>query len=187
MKLVKTDLYLLLIDEEAEIKEGNYYFANQWVMLCSKVDEGSKYPYLNQYGNYDSIHWKGIIIAYYPLTKEAKELDLPLLPKPFDITLEIKTAFKETFPIFEEKNSILEEGFEYGYKAAQSKQSFSLEDMKKAWEFGVLYTKGSIGQSQNYTFDKLIESLSTQQLPKGFILGEGGTIEEQIKNGCYEY
>src|SRR5690606_2288457 len=76
-KLIKTKDYLLLIDEKAEIKEGDYYFSknNNIVTTCDSKEEAKECAVLR--------HNDFKIIAYYPLSKEAEELDLPLLPNPF--------------------------------------------------------------------------------------------------------
>ena len=66
-----------------------------------------------------------------------------------------------------------------------SSPHFSLEDMKKAIEMAQEVDLDSV--SPLYTKEEIIQSLSTQQLPSEFILGQGETIEEQIKNGYYVY
>ena len=135
IKLIQTKDYLLLIDEEAEIKEGKTFITKDNII----------------HSNYGYNYGDRVVIAYYPLTKEAKELNLPLLPNPF----------KE-----------------------QPKQ-FSLEDMKRAIEMaremkddeGVFDVHSIRGLTEVCTYDweerysekEIIQSLSTRQLPKGFI------------------
>lgn len=71
-------------------------------------------------------------------------------------------------------DDLYREGFRDGYKAAQSKQ-FSLEDMKKAIEFsynaGRRLERKAVSPDFNFKIyrEELIQSLSTQQLPKEFI------------------
>jgi hypothetical protein len=119
--------YLLLIDEEAEIKENTWYENNGVLFLSDeKYDDGNNpnnsNPIVTNYNN--------SVIAYYPLTKEATELDLPLLPNPFKEEEDIeKMAYnwlydektedkaREGYPL-----KPMEYGFIEGYKAAQSKQ-----------------------------------------------------------------
>lgn len=76
MKLIQTKDYLLLIDEEAEIKEEDYYY---WELTntvqINRLLEGDRK--LGRTGPKGNVYKT---IAYYPLTKEAKKLDLPLLP-----------------------------------------------------------------------------------------------------------
>ena len=67
MKLLQTKEYLILIDEEAEIKEGDYYL------------DGTNSLFTPQH-NFFAIKSFNKAIGYYPLNSEAKELDLPLLP-----------------------------------------------------------------------------------------------------------
>ena len=173
-KLIQTKDYLLLIDEEAEIKDKEIVTDSY-----GNVRSFADLSFLGLGYDITTIHK---VVAYHPLTEEAKELDLPLLP-PFEEVDVEKLALKtyhidsvETLdlPPFENtKNSV--EGFIEGYKAAQSKQ-FSLEDMQKAFEAGEYKghcEKGrnerSSYESRNYnTFKEFIQSLSTQQLPKEF-------------------
>src|SRR5690606_24062724 len=124
------------------------------------------------------------IIAYYPLVKEAGELDLPLLPNPFEeINIEDLSEKANGYAYYGkplgEKYLAFKEGFIEGYKAAQSKQ-FSLEDMKKAIDL----TQQICDRNAHYvqrdrnvnvpmiTIDEeeeIIQSISTQKLPKEFI------------------
>src|SRR5690606_9167115 len=96
------------------------------------------------------------------------------------------------------------DNFIAGYKAAQSKQ-FSLEDMKKAIEMAreyefVQYTNGET--KDKYSEAEIIQSLSTQQLPKEFVptifyrtsssgrtitLKEYSGFSEQMKLQCKLY
>ena len=168
IKLIKTDLYLLLIDEEAEICQMDLYLdvdcgAVTRATLTSDQYEGCKK-----------------VIAYYPLTDEAKELDLPLLPNPFEeIDIEDLSEKANGYAYYGkplgEKYLAFKEGFIEGYKAAQSKQ-FSLEDMlafgKKCFYKG--FDKSENDDANSFTAwreecSELIQSLSTQRLPKEFI------------------
>lgn len=149
MKLIQTKDYLLLIDEEAEIKKGDYILEKESIInifpdYLTDLNECSK------------------IIAYHSLTKEAKELDLPLLP-PFENEVNInKLAETHAFNWYEkEDREIGKQSFIEGYKVAQSKQ-FSLEDMEKAFEYGKSLEPFDC-------FEDFIQSLSTQQLPSEFI------------------
>lgn len=70
-KLIQTKDYLLLIDEEAEIKKDDYFLLDD------------KYIYKDGGDMANDTAKK--IIAYYPLNSETKELDLPLLPNPIGV------------------------------------------------------------------------------------------------------
>lgn len=155
--------YLLLIDEEAEIKEGDYYFSknNNIVTTCDSKEEAKECAVLR--------HNDFKIIAHRPLTKEAKELDLLLLPNPFEeINIEDLSEKADDYACYGrplgEKYLAFKKGFIEGYKTAQSEQ-FSLEDLKKAYNYGL--NRGSLGLDSD--FNEYIQSLSTQQLPKVFI------------------
>lgn len=159
MKLLQTKDYLLLIDKEAEIKYNTIIFESD-TCLINIVGKG----YI-----YNKVDFK--IIAYYPLNSEAKELDLPLLPNPFkDVDIErladkwflINNYNKEdlihshTIPnCITNKNLFIE-----GYKSAQSKQ---LELLKRAIQLA------SDAENIEEVTEEIIQSLSTQQLPKEFV------------------
>lgn len=180
MKLIQTKDYLLLIDEESEIKENTWY-ENKGILFLSdyKYTEGNNpnnsNPRVTDFNN--------SVIAYYPLTKEAKELDLPLLP-PFE-EVDVEKLANEWFLInnynkedfihsYRVPNYITTKNlFIEGYKAAQSKQ-FTLEDLKKAIAFafnaGRRLERKAV--SPDFSFEiyreELIQSLSNQQLPSEF-------------------
>lgn len=191
MKLVKTNSYLLLIDKEAEIKENTWYENNGALFLSDeKYDDGNNPSNSNPIvTNYNSS-----VIAYYPLTKEAKELNLPLLPPFEDINydeLEIKyyqeleekrlaainfkgqVAGRHPDNLSSREIHVKVSGFIEGYKAAQqSDKQFSLEDMETLMEEALNWWGGGrdkdIRDSKEF-FEKYIQSLFTQRMPKEFI------------------
>lgn len=192
-------MYLLLIDEGAEIKRGDYfYFKHFGEDIIDKTKETTDLVNLNT-----SDRFFKKIIAYYPLNSEAKELDLPLLP-PFEdcdasyIEKQSENYYEELYESGAVKphekswiKSIYQEIFKTGYKAAQSNKRFSLEDVEKAFESGYNsaknYSYKSNGTYQE-DFNRFIQSLTTQQLPKEFILSDKfSTFEENIKNGKYNW
>lgn len=161
MKLVQTKDYLLLIDEEAEIKPDDYIIHDTVEGIVEANDE---WHYRGEKDNY----WNKVI-AFYPLTKEAKELDLPLLP-PFEEDV-VKLA-DEFYKNHQGRPYAMEKGaWREGYKAAQAKQ-FSLKDMKDILEEGLNWFGGGrdkeIRDSETW-FNHYIQSLSTQKLPKEFV------------------
>lgn len=127
-----------------------------------------------------------VACCYYPLNSEAKELDLPKLP-PFEEVIPNSGYEEGMFGYTDTEVRVAQNAFKEGYKAAQSKQ-FTLEDMKKSFnaarETSGMNARNQVGKKYK-TFNDFIQSLSTQQLPKEFILGIGDTIEEQIRNGNY--
>ena len=175
LEIVYIEDYALAIDKEAEIKDGDYKYENgqlvRVIIRPTKVISNK-------------------IIAYYPLTKEAKELDLPLLPNPFENKINLKKMSLEAINNFNSEfykaNGLKDwlkipdarTGFELGYEAAQSKQ-FSLEDMKKCWDecyqslrYTVDVKDGKLAfreEQFNKYREEYFQSLSTQQLPKEFI------------------
>ena len=203
MKLINNDIYLLLIDEEVEIKGT--------VCLCyNSIKNTWNEDIILYQGTMPDYHYTGFqkIIAYRKLTKEAKELEgLPKWPNPFEEVdieeLALKAYFIDSMetldlPPFENVKNYIEEfieGFIAGYKAAQqSNKQFSLEDIKKAIRFA--YNAGRRVEMNavppDFKFEtyreELIQSLSTQQLPKEFVISDKfSTFEENLKNGEYKW
>lgn len=163
--------YVLLIDEEAEIKVNDLCLIDHNVgistgyeiLVCEEVEKDGWYHFTDfKTGRCSKI------IAYHPLNSETEELDLPLLPNPFEENIEILWS---DFNKNHNRNCPLsKEQFvrAINYKATQSKQ-FSLEDMKKAFEAGEARwgTDGLIDSEPS--FGEFIQSLSTQKLPSEFI------------------
>lgn len=144
--------------------------------------------------------------CYYPLTKEAKELDLLLLPNPFeevDIEKLSKDYAMENTDSIGRNYSDLRESFIEGYKAAQTKGKYSLEDMKKAIEMAreadstdgtvdldVVLCFPGVDNSDlriKWTREEIIQSLSTQQLPKEFIMKKEPIYEERYVSEMSAY
>lgn len=172
MKLIQTKDYLLLINTEAEIKEGD----------IAIHDFGMGYD-LEIPCDVDNLksNTRKLVVAYYPLTEEAKELDLPLLPNPFENETHIKELAQQSWGNVH-RTGVL--GFIEGYKAAQSDKQFSLEDMIKAFNTGKKHiykceangkdkkcycrNDNDCNQRSYMTAEEYVQSLSTQQLPKEF-------------------
>lgn len=168
-KLIQTQDYLLLIDEESRGIAFGEIGVN---MRHSKLEVETRN--IGGYGS-DKYYWSHKkCLAYYPLTPEAKELEgLPKLPNPFkEIDVEKLALEKYQYTSANPPYSTITprdkiSGFIEGYKAAQSKQ-FSLEDIQKAFEAGVAWhVNPNISEIDAYT--SFIQSLSTQQLPSEFI------------------
>lgn len=83
MKLLSTPEYLLFADEIVEITHPSYYyykhFGEDIISHTNDVVKG-----LNTLENLNKDGFYSKIIAYRKLNEEAKELDLPLLPNPFE-------------------------------------------------------------------------------------------------------
>src|SRR6185312_11078792 len=95
MKLIEIEEYLLLIDEETKIKEDNYY-----------INIVQKEIYRHTIKNYDTNKsYLKLIIAYYPLKKESKELELPLLSDPFKEEMDVEELALKKYPNIDEKES----------------------------------------------------------------------------------
>lgn len=204
-KLIQTKDYLLLIDEEAEIKENDYLLLNNEhpkgrIRKCFHLTNNNALWNGKDWNTLKGKHffidpkesegWGFVteleckkIIAYYPLTKEAKEFDLPLLPNPFIEEIDENTYLKnighECFLQMKKLNpsggirEFIRMAVEFGYKAAQSKQ-FSLDDVRNRMRdvAGRCLSRnmGLKDIDEIYDFiENIIQSLSTQQLPKEFI------------------
>lgn len=185
MKLIKTEQYLLLTDEEAEIKKG--YYLTDKLTICRFIKGDEKYVYSLEAGSNVRKNSKKLI-AYYPLTKEAKELDLPLLPtldeNPYKETEDYQKWLEDSGT--EKSNAYqLSLSFLAGFKQARTKK-FSLEDIKKAIEMAREDNGIDCEGNYSYTEEEIIQSLSTQQsMPKEFIV-EYETIQTTKKED-YKY
>lgn len=156
MQIISTKDYLLLIDEEAEINKGCYIVArdNSGIAKVEEFKKGHiKAVTINDtdlgIGYYQLSDWIKII-AYYPLTKEAKELDLPLLPNPFKEEFDAHTFIQNEFGFTDEemdKWRIFLNGSNLAdyqnilnlvERANQCKGTFTLEDMIGFAKFYIL-------------------------------------------------
>src|SRR5690606_25080535 len=151
------------------------------------------------------------VIGYYPLTKEAKRFDLPLLPNPFknevsynkDAIIEaFYTNYREWKNRYQDYIDVdFNDWFNNKIEGKQefiSDKQFSLEDMKKAIDL----TQQICDRNAHYvqrdrnvpvpmiTIDEeeeIIQSLSTQQLPKEFIpILESKCWCLMPMSGCFE-
>lgn len=172
--LITTKDYLLLIDEEAEIKPDDYIIHDT---VDGVIEANDEWDYRGEKDNY----WNKVI-AFYPLTKEAKELDLPLLPNPFKVNVPDSEYEEGMFGYTEIEVIVAQNAFKEGYKAAT--KQFSLEDIKKAIEMAReadsidgtvdLHIVLNFPNTDNsdlrvkWTEEEIIQSLSTQQLPVSF-------------------
>jgi len=191
-KLIKTEGYLWLVDLEAEIKENDYFYspALQEVLFASR-DMLS--------WNFDkSQEQKGWLkcLAYFPLQSDSKVLDLPLLPNPWreridpdDIVEELDNKLVRYSTEESDLWNAWQIGVKDGYKTAQLKGSYSLEDMERAIDMsrkansdqGVIdldaiypYSDDFTNINTVYTRYEIIKSLSSPILPKDFILSNSG-------------
>lgn len=158
MKLIQTKDYLLFIDEKAEIKGT--------VCLCyNSIKNTWDEDIILHQGAMPEYHFIGFqkIIAYYPLTKEAKKLNLPLLP-PFEKVDIEKLVSNSTIhiPTNQDDRELINcrNFYREGYKAAQSKQ---LELLKRAIQLA------SDAENIEEVEQEILQSLFTQQLPKEFM------------------
>ena len=190
MKLISTKEYLLLIDEEAEIKPKNKVWWEDPEGITSQLNTALEITedmvFMSELSasEIEALpHEVSKVIAYHPLTKEAKELDLPLLPNPFRLNKieqaidDIDTCLEEAPVDFvgtgsnwraserEEKEWTAK--WKTAIKVLQSDKLFSLEDMKRALKLKNGFDDE--GHTIFMTDDEIIQSLSTKQLPKEFV------------------
>lgn len=167
-KLIQTKDYLLLVDEESigiDLGEIGVHMKHPELKVETRTMGG--------YGS-DKFYWSHKkIVAYYPLTTEAKELDLPLLPYPFNTSgkeLAVKYILHTYYqgkPISNSENrefDKLKECFLAGYETAKSIYSYAIEDLEDA------YYQGRNDSSENvHHFNEFIQSLPTH-LPREFVI-----------------
>lgn len=79
-RLIQTEHYLLLIDEEGNIKQADYYLLGDKMVNL----------YKGVFPKRPSTKLMRLILAYYPLSSKSPKLDLLLLPKPIQRELTLK-------------------------------------------------------------------------------------------------
>lgn len=183
MRLIQTKDYLLLIDEKAEINFDTDYIHAPDTSLFTGLEIGK----IKKADAELATKRVGMcfikVIAYYPLTDEAKELDLPWLPNPFEDNFDLKQEIIKWYHSKSGTTLIIDPSLNTLVDKAQSKQ-FSLEDMKDILEEGLNWFDGGrdkeIRDSETW-FNHYIQSLSNKQLPKFFIpeenYGDGALIK----------
>ena len=121
-KLIKTDNYLLVVDDNKDIEE------NMWTVKDGKVREVS---YLGQDNGY-------AIIAHLPLNSSPILEGVDLLPPQEDGVEEAEKAFtevldSETKQVYDKMLlDATEHGFIIGYNKAKEKYKYTEEDVRKA-------------------------------------------------------
>lgn len=122
MQLVKTDNYLLLIDEEAKIRDDERDY------IYDKFSKEIKKSHIVGWPKDEKDIFEDKIIAYYPLTKEAKKFDLPLLPDPVNEAVALVVSkYQEIFDEYpkggkicnDTVKQIIEGGVRFGFKFAK--------------------------------------------------------------------
>lgn len=200
MKLKHTKEYLLLLEPMTDIKANDYFIcstsmSNDYIVLKATTNT-SILIYVNEVAYFKKDGIK--IIGYRKLIESAEDLDLPLLPNPFENdgkTLKLaKEYVNEKYELYAFKQSLVNI-FLCGYKARSHKQ-FSLEDVKKAIEMARImkddeceeFDTESIsglaetctyGLKDKYTKEEIIQSLIVQYLPNEFV------PEYIYPNECY--
>lgn len=169
----KVDNYLILLDlnPDTKIVEGDWYLEHTQV----KPDRFELYQRTFED---ESIENSFKVIAFLPLTPEAKPLEgppllLPIKSEEKGVSLDlVNDAFDKTsFPSV--GRNCFFEGAKFGYKANQSDKKYSEEDMIKCVEFcqTEMQSYGYIGANKYTSF---LESLTTTKYPVSFHI----TMEE---------
>lgn len=141
MKLINTTNYLLLIDEEAEIlcRYKEILLSKDESLLCRITETNHKQHFrgINIVSNVEvaiSYHQTNDfykVIAYHPLTKEAKELDLPLIP-PIEEVIPNSGYEEGMFGYTDTEVRVAQNAFKEGWNKHAEKYKFTEEDVKKA-------------------------------------------------------
>lgn len=171
-ELIKTDNYLLVVDQ-SEIKDEEWFYN----------------PNFNKIGiNYNSYGCKKIIV-HLPLNDSPILEGVPLLP-PLEVEDDVEMMAEEEYPIIPYTSPNInwdrankQEGFESGYNKAREKYKFTEEDMRfmimKSFLLGV-----DRGQYSKELEDKLITSFSQPKTPTEFEFEmESMTIDEIREQG----
>jgi len=145
-KLIKTENYLLVVDE-SEIKEGDYVY----------VDKYSAYPFIFMNPPCPTPFWGNKeeakkIIAHLPLNGSPILEGVPLLPPIKDDGLdelaEHYWKMQYIMALDESTKPYIIEDFKAGYNKAKEKYKYTDEDVRKAISVGL-----SIGYSPSFNID----------------------------------
>jgi len=99
-KIIKIDNYLLIVDD-SEIKEGDWFMANQGAHKCIRVEENTSCPFITlnnkgkEVGHFKT--WKNNIIAHLPLNNSPILEGVPLLPPLEDDVEKLAQFFHNTY------------------------------------------------------------------------------------------
>ena len=153
-KLIKTDNYLLVVDD-SEIKDVRPY-EGKWQLEKGYI--------LNKFPDYltDLSECK-IVIAHLPLNNSPIIEGVPLLP-PLDVDDDIEELFKsdEFYPMNSDVYPILvNQAFIKGYNKAKEEYKYTEEDMIKAFAYGRTLEPFD-------SFEDFIQSLSQPKMPTHF-------------------
>jgi hypothetical protein len=174
--IIKTENYLLVVDD-SEIKEGDWFMANQGAHKCIRVDENTSCPFITLNNKGEEIGhfktWKNNIIAHLPLNNSPILEGVPLLPPLED------EAIGQPLVDYVNSKHTQEEciGFIAGYNKAREKYKYTEENILIIRNKLVsMLPKGDVSAwdmifaASNYTswFVNYIQHLQQPKIPIGF-------------------
>jgi len=152
-KLIKTDNYLLIVDD-SEIKKGDCYLSPSGIWFYNNLNP-----------NKDCKK----VIAHLPLNDSPILEGVDLLPNIEDDVEQMANTFSNGFQLHLKLETVkaLKEGFKYGYNKAKEKFRYTEEDIRKAIDMARPqgFTR-SEGYLVKHTDEEIIQSLS--QYPTEF-------------------
>jgi len=125
--LIKTDNYLLIVDD-SEIKEGDYFFFEQGIVTkVFKADSVENNVTIENFGHDRIFNYKSCkkIISHAPLNNSLILEDVPLLPPLED---DVEKLDEEHSP-YPKPLQTYEKGFNKGYNKSREKYKFTEEDV----------------------------------------------------------
>lgn len=152
----------ILIDESAEIKGGDYFWANEGIRKCIRVDETLRCPYITLQNGKEIGHfhtWRGIILFADP----ELNLDLPILPDWKKWEIEKFALNNRVFYAHGGDYDTFELGFIEGHN--HNKAKYTDEELLGFVEFFIKSNINSISDSMKM----YIKSL--QKYPKYIVIG----------------
>ena len=182
-KIIKTDNYLLIVDD-SEIKESNIVlYKNQPCIFTQQIDANGVrlFKYLNSGGIGMGEDWGGQkIIAHLPLNDSPILEGVDLLPPLEDEV--VKLAVQEVGIDNSIYNISDHESFIKGYNKAKEKYEYTEKDLKKAIEISkdIKYVTFSI--------DEIIQSLQQPKYPVAFECEMVGfEVDMGLGDDCINY
>jgi hypothetical protein len=151
-KIINTGDYLLIVDE-SEIKEGDWYIDLNLKQIFSKSN-----PQISK------IEWQKKIIGHLPLNNSPILEGVPLLPP-----LEDEIIGKPLDNYIRERHNQDEYvGFIDGYNKAKEKYKYTEEDMVKCWKYASIDKYQVFGDKIGDSYMSFIQSLQQPKMPVGF-------------------
>ena len=169
MKTIYLDNRILLIDEDKNnIKSGNLILVNSNT-YCNAICEYRESPCPPPYVCNKDISYK--IVAAYPKIEDVNVYEFKILPPNTEsdivklaldfVNTPIPNHTKQDYDTEIWISGARQNGFIAGYKQAKSETMFSVDDMRKCWNYaGDFFNEYTIDDTLEMNFGEFIQSIT---------------------------